>query len=86
LRFLQVLAIAPVFPIVVARIAHRASGSAIGFVNSARIAAAFVGPVFATTMLAHTTAPVVYVMLAALTLGCVPVIGLGLRRPIARPA
>jgi MFS family permease len=84
LRFLQVLAIAPVFPIVVARIAQHASGQAIGFVNSARIAAAFVGPVFATSMLAHTTAPTVYLVIGALTLGCVPLVGRGLR-PMARP-
>lgn len=79
-RFLQVLLIAPVFPIVVAWIAQRASGEAIGFVNSARIAAAFVGPVFATSMLAHATAPVVYVFLAALTLACLPLVGAGGRR------
>ena len=80
LRFLQVLAIAPVFPLVLARFAQRATGPAIGFVNSARIAAAFAGPVVATTMLAHTAAPVVYVLLAALALACVPLVGLGFRR------
>jgi MFS family permease len=83
LRFLQVLTIAPVFPMVLARFAQRATGPAIGFVNSARIAAAFVGPVVATSMLAHTAAPAVYVLLAMLALGCVPLVGLGFRR---RPA
>jgi hypothetical protein len=34
---MQVLCIAPVFPLAVAAIAHRASGEAIGFLNSARI-------------------------------------------------
>ena len=52
IRFVQVLCIAPVFPLAVAAIAHRASGEAIGFLNSARIGASFVGPVFATTLLA----------------------------------
>ena len=72
LRFLQVLCVAPVFPIVVARIAHRASGEAIGFINSGRIAAAFVGPVAATTLLAWTPAPVLYACLGATGLLCAP--------------
>jgi MFS family permease len=72
LRFLQVLCVAPVFPIVVARIAHRASGEAIGFINSGRIAAAFVGPVAATTLLAWTPAPVLYACLGATGLACAP--------------
>ena len=72
LRFLQVLCVAPMFPIVVARIAHRAGGEAIGFINSARIAAAFVGPVAATTLLAWVPAPAVYACLCAVGLACVP--------------
>ena len=82
LRFLQVLCIAPVFPIIVARIAQHASGEAIGMVNSARIAAAFVGPVIATSMLSHTAAPAVYTVLAALTLVGVPLVRLRPRRGI----
>lgn len=88
LRFAQVLCIAPVFPIVVARVAQHAGGEAIGLVNSARIAAAFVGPVLATSMLTWTPAPVLYLTLAAMTLGCVPLVGLrraaafGRARPI----
>lgn len=81
LRFLQVLFIAPVFPIIVARIAQHASGEAIGMVNSARIAAAFVGPVIATSMLSHAAAPAVYVVLATMTLVCVPLVGIRTRRP-----
>lgn len=72
LRFLQVLCVAPVFPIVVARIAHRAGGEAIGFINSGRIAAAFIGPVAATTVLAWTPAPVLYAALGAVGFACVP--------------
>jgi MFS family permease len=73
LRFVQVLCIAPVFPIVVARIAHRARGDAIGFINSARIGAAFLGPVIAATLLAWTPAPVLYACLGAAGAACVPV-------------
>jgi MFS family permease len=72
LRFLQVLCVAPMFPIVVARIAHRGGGEAIGFINSARIAAAFVGPVAATTLLAWAPAPVVYAAVGLAGAACVP--------------
>jgi len=72
LRFFQVLFITPVFPLVVARIAQHGSGQVIGAINSARIAAGFLGPVMATMMLAWGPASVVYVILAALGLGCVP--------------
>jgi MFS family permease len=78
LRFLQVLCVAPVFPIVVARIAHRASGQAIGVINSARIAAGFLGPVVATTVVAWTAPGTLYALLAGLGLACV---ALARRRP-----
>jgi DHA1 family multidrug resistance protein-like MFS transporter len=74
LRFVQVLCIAPVFPIVFARIAQHASGEAVGFVNSARIAAAFLGPVVATSTLTWASTPVVYLTLAALTVACIPLV------------
>jgi len=72
LRFLQVLCIAPVFPIVVARIAHSAGGAAIGIVNSARIGAAFLGPVVATTLLAWSSRWILYLVLALIGLACLP--------------
>ena len=72
LRFLQVLCIAPVFPIVVARIAHSAGGAAIGIVNSARIGAAFLGPVVATTLLAWASSWILYLALALIGLACLP--------------
>jgi len=81
LRFLQVLCVAPVFPIVVARIAHRAGGEAIGFINSARIAAAFVGPVAAASLLAWIPAPALYACLAVACVACVPI---AWRRDVAR--
>jgi DHA1 family multidrug resistance protein-like MFS transporter len=74
LRFLQVLCIAPLFPIAVAAIAQRASGEAVGFVNSSRIGAAFVGPVVATTLLAWMPPAAVYLALAGAGLGLVPVV------------
>jgi MFS family permease len=79
LRFLQVLAVAPVFPLVVARIAQRAGGQAIGVINAARIGAAFAGPVVATTVLAWAPAPVLYLLLAVLGLACVPLAALAAR-------
>jgi DHA1 family multidrug resistance protein-like MFS transporter len=73
-RFLQVLCIAPIFPLAVAAIAQRASGEAIGFVNSARIGAAFIGPVAATTLLSSMPPAAVYLVLAALGLSVVPLV------------
>ena len=80
LRFLQVLCIAPVFPLSVAAIAQRASGTAIGIVNSSRIAAAFVGPVVATTLLTWMPPGAVYLVLAGLGLLVVPLLA-GLSGP-----
>ena len=81
LRFLQVLCIAPVFPLAVAAIAQRASGGAIGFVNSSRIGAAFIGPVLATTLLSWLPPAAVYLTLAALGLSVVPLVARLDRRP-----
>ena len=74
IRFLQVLCIAPVFPLAVAAIAARASGEAIGFINSSRIGAAFIGPVLATTLLAWMRPSLVYLVLAVLGLAVVPLV------------
>jgi len=73
IRFAQVLCIAPVFPLAVGAIAHRASGTTIGLMNSARIGASFVGPVFATTLLAWAPASAVELALAAMGVALVPV-------------
>ena len=81
LRFLQMLAIAPVFPFVVARVAQQAGGAAIGIINSARIGAGFVGPVVATTLLAWSSPDLVYVLLAAIGLACVPLVRMTGARP-----
>lgn len=73
-RFFQVLSVAPVFPLAVARIALRAEGEAIGFVNSSRIGAAFLGPVAATTLLSWFSPGIVYGVLALAGLACLPVV------------
>jgi len=83
LRFLQVLCIAPVFPIVVARIAHTAGGEAIGIINAARIGASFVGPVLATSLLASSTSTVLYVVLALIGAACVPLSAMRAHVPAA---
>ena len=75
-RFLQVLCVAPVFPLVVARIAQYAGGDMIGIINSARIAASFVGPVLATSVLAVAPPVWVYLLMAAMGLACVPLVAL----------
>lgn len=72
LRFVQVLCVAPVFPIVVAGIASRAGGQAIGTINAARIGAGFVGPVMAASVVAWAGPWAMYLLLAAIALGCVP--------------
>jgi MFS family permease len=71
--FAQVLCVSPVFPIAVGAMAQRASGGAIGFVNSARIAASFLGPVVSTSVLSWSSTAVLYVVLALIGLAFVPV-------------
>jgi DHA1 family multidrug resistance protein-like MFS transporter len=83
LRFLQVLCIAPVFPIVVARIAHGAGGAAIGVINAARIGASFVGPVLATSILAAGSPVWLYIALALIGLACLPLSALRAHVPAA---
>ena len=84
LRFLQVLFVAPVFPIVVARIAQTAGGEAIGVINAARIAASFIGPVMATSLLAAGSPLALYLILAVIGLACLPVSGMRAHVPRAQ--
>jgi DHA1 family multidrug resistance protein-like MFS transporter len=63
-RCVQSLVVAPVFPLVVAAVATRVSGQALGVINAARIGASFIGPVVATNLLAWTVPAVVYLVLA----------------------
>jgi MFS family permease len=65
LRGVQSLAIAPFFPLVVARVARRADASAIGIINAARVGSGFLGPLVATTLLATGSPGLLYVTLGA---------------------
>ena len=85
LRCAQALVVAPVFPLVVAAVAARASGQALGVINSARIGASFLGPVIATNLLAFTSPAVVFVSLALPGLLVVP-LAWRLGRPARRGA
>ncbi|PYM65750.1 MAG: hypothetical protein DMD79_04120 [Candidatus Rokuibacteriota bacterium] len=76
-RFVQVLCVAPIFPLVVGRIVQQAGGGTIGIVNSARIGASFLGPILATSVLASGSPTTLYVILAALGVATLP---LALRR------
>jgi DHA1 family multidrug resistance protein-like MFS transporter len=69
LRVLQSLAIAPFFPLVVAQVARRADGGAIGIVNAARVGSGFVGPLVATTVLAAGSPALVYAVLGGAGVG-----------------
>jgi DHA1 family multidrug resistance protein-like MFS transporter len=83
LRFVQVLCIAPLFPIVVARIAQTHGGAAIGVVNAARIGASFVGPVVATSLLATGPSALLYGVLALAGLACLPLSAMRAHVPAA---
>ena len=72
LRIIQSLAIAPLFPLVVGRIAHHGGGEAIGILNAARAGGSFVGPVVATSLLAWGPPSVVYLLLGVAGLAAVP--------------
>jgi MFS family permease len=85
-RFLQVLCVAPIFPLVVGRVVQQAGGSAIGIVNSARIGASFIGPILATSVLASGSPTVLYVILAVLSLACLPLALLRERAPVTATA
>ena len=73
----EALVVAPIFPLAVTLIARRAGGEAIALVNSSRIAASFVGPVVATTLLTWTTPSLLFALLAVPGLACLPVVGRG---------
>lgn len=63
-RVLHVLLLAPALPLVMARAAQGNDGQAIGFANSARIGAYFVGPIVATSLLASMSPSFVFAVFA----------------------
>jgi DHA1 family multidrug resistance protein-like MFS transporter len=71
LRGVQSLAIAPFFPLMVARVARRADASAIGVINAARVGSGFVGPLVATTVLATGSPGLLYATLGAVGIATV---------------
>lgn len=64
IRVVQSAWVAPLFPLVVARVARHGGGTAIGVVNAARVGSSFVGPVVATSMLAWSPPAALYLALA----------------------
>src|SRR5262249_17118782 len=81
LRFLQVLCVAPVFPLAVARIAQAGGGGAIRGVNSARLGAAVMGPRLPTTPLARAAPPALHAALGLVGVACVPLARAAGQRP-----
>jgi MFS transporter, DHA1 family, multidrug resistance protein len=71
-RAAQVFCIAPVFPLLLAQVAGRVRGQTLGLVNSSRIAASFIGPLVATSILAYGAPAAVYALLAVAPLPCLP--------------
>lgn len=71
-RAVQVFSIAPLFPLLFAHVAPRVRGQTLGLINSSRIAASFVGPLAATSLLAHAGPLAVYVVLGLAALPCLP--------------
>jgi len=72
LRFVEILVIAPLFPLAVARTALAAGGAAIGLVNAARLGAGFLAPVGASAALARWSTDAVHLGLALAGLACLP--------------
>lgn len=83
LRILQSLAIAPLFPLVVARVARHGGGDAIGIVNAARVGANFVGAVFATSVLTWAPPALLYALLGLAGLASAVLLRLERRRSLA---
>lgn len=73
LWLLHVLLVAPVFPIITARVVGWSGGQALGALNSSRVAANFLGPVVATTLLSWLPSQTVFLLLALLGLACLPI-------------
>jgi MFS family permease len=70
LRTAQMLCLAPLFPLLVARMSRH--GEAIGILNAARSGGNFLGPVVATSLLAWSPSWTVYLLLGLAGLAAVP--------------
>ena len=67
-RMLQTGAIAAVFPMIFSVFATGVGGGTLGFLNSARFAGNAVGPLMATSVLAHSNLLTLYLIISGLTL------------------
>jgi DHA1 family multidrug resistance protein-like MFS transporter len=68
IRVLQTGTIAAVFPLVISSFAGNAGGATLGFLNSGRFVGNALGPMMATTLLAHFSLLTLYLTIAGLTL------------------
>ena len=68
IRMIQTGVMAAILPLVLSIYARESKGGRIGFLNSARFTGNAVGPLFATSILAVTNLPTLYLSISALTL------------------
>ena len=68
IRMLQTGVIAAVFPMILSVFASSERGETMGFLNSARFAGNAVGPLLATSIVASSSLPVLYLLISGLTL------------------
>jgi hypothetical protein len=68
IRMLQTGMIAAVFPLVITAFACDARGSTLGFLNSSRFVGNSLGPLMATSILAHADLLTLYLAISGLTL------------------
>jgi DHA1 family multidrug resistance protein-like MFS transporter len=68
IRMIQTGAMAALVPLVVSIFARESRGGVIGFLNSARFTGNAIGPMFATSVLAVSSIPVLYLSISLLTL------------------
>jgi MFS family permease len=68
IRMLQTGVIAAVFPMILSVFASGGTGRTMGFLNSARFAGNAAGPLLATSVLASSNLPTLYLLISGLTL------------------
>ena len=68
IRMLQTGAVAAVFPMILSVYATGVGGGTLGFLNSARFAGNAIGPLMATSVVAHSSLLTLYLLISGLTL------------------
>lgn len=68
IRMIQTGLIAGAIPLVISIFAVRQKGNVIGFLNSGRFAGTALGPIMATSVLAISNLPTLYLLISGLTL------------------